>query len=194
MEDRKLNEKESIEIISRMIRNTQSKMEQNISRPFMILGYVSVIIAGVVWYGNVFSGDYRWNFLWFLIPLIGWPVVYALNRKKRYVTTYIDRIIKYIWIVFAAGIILACSLSVFLWELPSLFITAIMLGMMSALTGLIVQVKSITISGIAGMLISPVTLFLENGNQILAIGAMFIVLLIIPGHILSAKNKNKSDV
>ncbi len=192
MEERELNEKESIEIISKMIRNTQSKMEQNIGRPLLILGYVSVIICLVVWYGNVFAGDYHWNFLWFLVPLIGWPIVYAFNRKQQYLTTYIDRIIKYVWIIFTTGTIITCSLSVFLWELPSLFFSALLLGMMAALTGLIVQVNSITLSGIAGIVISPLTLFLEGGNQILAIGAMFIVLLIIPGHILSAKNKKQA--
>ena len=192
MEDRKLNEKESLEIISKMIRNTQSKMEQNIGRPLMILGYVSVIIALGVWYGNVFVGDYRWNFLWFLVPLIGWPIVYKLNSKKQFATTYLDRIIKYVWIVFTVGILLTCSLSVFLWDLDSLFFSAISIGMMAALTGLIVRVNSITISGFVGMLISPVTLFLQDGNQILAIGAMFIVLLIIPGHILHAKNKKQA--
>lgn len=189
MEEKTLNEVESIEIISRMIRNTQSKMEQNIGRPLMILGYISVIIALGVWYGNVFAGDYRWNFLWFLVPVIGWPIIYKLNRKQKYAVTYIDRIIKYVWIVFTAGILLTCSLSVVFWDLDSMFFTGIMLGMMAAITGLIAKVKSVAVCGFIGMLLSPIALFLQEGNQILSIAAMFIILLIIPGHILSARNK-----
>lgn len=191
MEDRKLNEKESLDLIAQMIRNTQSKMERNIGRPLLILGYISVVVALGIWLAKGFTDDYRWGFLWFLVPVIGWTLVFVSGRKHAYVTTYIDRIINYVLFVFAAGIIITCSMSVVFWEFQGLFVAAMMLGMMAALIGLIVRVKAISIAGIAGMLLSPVTLFLEGGDQILAIAVMFVLLLIIPGHILSIKNKKQ---
>lgn len=189
MEDRKINEKESLDLITRMIQNTQNKMEQNSGRIFLLWGYLSLIVTIIIWYTTVTIGDYRWNYLWFIIPLIGWPAMMILNSKSQFVTTYIDRIITYLWIVFGVAIIVACVMSVFLWELQSLFFSALIMAMGAALTGLIVRVKSVAITGFIGMLISPVTLFLEGGNQILVFAALFVVMMIIPGHILNSKNK-----
>ncbi len=192
MEDRKLNEKESLDIITQMIRNTQAKMEQNVGRPLLILGYVSVIVALGIWFAKVSTDDYRWNFLWFLVPVIGWTLVFLLGRKHNYVTTYIDRIINYVMLVFGAGIIIACCISVVFWEFPGLFISALMLGMMTTLIGLISQVRMVSITGVCGMLMSPVILFVDGHNQLVFIALIFVFLLVNPGHILN-KNRNKKQ-
>ncbi len=192
MEDRKLDEKESLDLIAGMIRNTQSKMQQNVGRPLLILGYISVIVALGVWFANLSTGDYRWNYIWFLVPVVGWALVFRHNRKHHYATTYVDRIVNYIWLVFGAGILIACGVSVYFWDFQGLFVTALMVGMMAALIGLVVRVKSIAYSGIAGMLISPVSLFLDNMDQKLFLASLFVILLILPGHILSIKNKKQA--
>lgn len=192
MEDRKISEKESLDLIAGMIRNTQNKMQQNIGGPLLILGYISMIVALGVWFANISTGDYRWNYFWFLVPVVGWGLVFRQNRKHHYVVTYIDRIINYIWLVFGMGILIVGVMSAFILDLQGIFESALMLGMMTALIGLIVRVKVIAISGMAGMLITPVTLFLSNEDQKLVIALLFIVLLIIPGHILCLKNKKKA--
>ena len=43
MEERKLNEKESLELITRMIQNTKDRMAENSGTPFLLWGYVTVI-------------------------------------------------------------------------------------------------------------------------------------------------------
>ena len=50
MEEKALNEKESLELISQMIRNTQQKLERKNGIPFLIWGYVTVIVSLTVWY------------------------------------------------------------------------------------------------------------------------------------------------
>lgn len=189
MEDRKLNEKESLDLIAGMIRNTQRKMESNIARPLLILGYISVAVALGIWFAKEYSGDYRWGFLWFLVPVLGWSLVFLLGRKHKYVTTYVDRIIQYVLIVFAAGILIACGMSVVFWEFPGLFIAALMLGMMTTLIGGITQVKMVVFTGICGMLMSPTLLFAPERNQLLFIAALFVLLLVHPGHIFRKHNK-----
>ena len=50
MEERKLNEKESLELITRMIQNTKDRMAENSGTPFLLWGYVTVIISLLVWF------------------------------------------------------------------------------------------------------------------------------------------------
>ena len=66
MEDRKLNEKESLELITRMIQNTKDRMAENSGTPFLLWGYVTVIISLLVWFLLKETGNNNWQFLWFL--------------------------------------------------------------------------------------------------------------------------------
>ena len=45
MEERKLNEKESLELIAQMIQNTKNRMETNCGMPFLLWGYTTVFTS-----------------------------------------------------------------------------------------------------------------------------------------------------
>lgn len=45
MEERKLDTRESMELISRMIQNTRNRLENHAGRPFLVWGYTTVGIA-----------------------------------------------------------------------------------------------------------------------------------------------------
>ena len=49
MEDKILNEKESLELISKMIQNTQNKLESGKGKPFLIFGYIAFIVSIAVY-------------------------------------------------------------------------------------------------------------------------------------------------
>ena len=48
MEDRKLNEKESLELITQMIRNTRRNLDAGSGNMFLLWGYVCVLLTLVV--------------------------------------------------------------------------------------------------------------------------------------------------
>ena len=58
MEDRKLNEKESLELITRMIRETQENVARYAAYPLLSWGYTTVIVAIVIWYAFLQTGSY----------------------------------------------------------------------------------------------------------------------------------------
>ena len=82
MEDKVLTEKESLDLISQMIRNTRSRLEDNSGIPFLIWGYTTVIVAVVVWSLVTTSGNYLWHWLWFAIPVFG-GTLWLLHNKKQ---------------------------------------------------------------------------------------------------------------
>ena len=104
MEERKLNEKESLELITRMIQNTKDRMAENSGTPFLLWGYVTVIISLLVWFLLKETGNNNWQFLWFLLPVIAFPATLWSQRKARkMLKTYIDRVVDYVWTVFGLG-------------------------------------------------------------------------------------------
>ena len=70
MEERKLNEKESLELITQMIQNTKNRLETNCGMPFLLWGYTTTLISLLVWSLVVTTRDYHWQYLWFLLPVI----------------------------------------------------------------------------------------------------------------------------
>ena len=192
MEERNLNEKESLELITQMIQNTKNKMEANCGAPFLIWGYTSVIISILMWYITTSTRNYEWQWLWFILPLIGWTGMYIFNRKSPAgARTYIDRIISYTWIVLGiAGLFVAC-LSIFFY-LPVMFTILLIMGIGTILTGLIIKYKFITICGILGTISSVGCFYFHAYNQILVFALVIIFIMVIPGHMLNhAARKQK---
>ena len=101
MDNKKLNEQESLELITQMIQNTKFKMVKYAGTPFLVWGYMTVVTSLLVWYLLKETGNYYWQFLWLLMPAVSYPVtIYSQRKKQRMARTYIDRIVGYVWVVF----------------------------------------------------------------------------------------------
>ena len=82
MEERKLDARESMELISRMIQNTRNRLENHAGRPFLVWGYTTVGIALLNYWFNIAGCHPAWCFTWFLIPIIGCLLMRLFPDKK----------------------------------------------------------------------------------------------------------------
>ena len=202
MQDKPLNEKESLEIITRMIQNTQRKLELGAGAPMLIWGYATIITAITVWVALALTSNYNSQYLWFLIPVIGVTGMLMQKKQPEGVRTYIDKIITYVWMVLGITGFLLSLVSLITWKIPILFIIIIIMGMGSVLTGLVVEFKPMVIGGIIGLIVS-IPHYLLSGYDIvmsdikissydmrtLTFILAFVAMYIIPGHILNHKAK-----
>lgn len=185
MEDKMLNEKESLELISRMIQNTRSRMVESAGTPFLIWGYATVAVSLIIWYLVTSTGNYQWHFLWFVLPAIGLPATYlSLRKREPQVKTYVDRVVSSVWTVFGC-VAFAISVLSFVRPLPILFLILMLMGMGTALTGMVIRFRAVAVGGVLGMLSSLACLWIEGTDQILVFAAVFVFMMIIPGHILN---------
>lgn len=182
MEDRKMTEKESLELISQMIRETRENIEKHVAYPLLIWGYLTVAVSLAVWYILSKTGNYQWHLLWWVLPVIGWPLNKWLGgNAQKGATTYMDRVVGMIWAVIGVAVVLVGIASFRIGNV--LFFIALLLSIGTALTGLVIKFKSIIWAGIASVLLSFVLLFVPGINQILVFAALFVVMMIMPGHI-----------
>ena len=94
MEERKLDARESMELISRMIQNTRNRLENHAGRPFLVWGYTTVGIALLNYWFNIAGCHPAWCFTWFLIPIIGCLLMRLFpDKKPTEPRTEIDRIV-----------------------------------------------------------------------------------------------------
>lgn len=186
MEDKKLTEKESLELIAEMIQSTKENMEEGSGNLFLLWGYLSTIVALGIYFVWITTGISAVFWAWWLIPAIGFPA--SVFLKKRYpqpVKTDIDRIISQVWLVGGLGCILTPVASMFV-RMPILFIEALIVTMFATATGVIVRYKPIYLPGIAGIFLSFALLFVSLDLQILIFASLFVLLMVVPGHILNA--------
>ena len=209
MEDKKMTEKESLELITAMIQRTRERYvgDGNI---MLMWGYLTVAVTALVWILLVKTGNPIYNLGWFLIPLLGnilKPLMDKKQKVKSGVKSYSDRIVTQIWTVVGIsslvamltcfGFIFFAHASSNIWK--SMFIFAlIMVPMAEIAHGIVVKEKSLVVGGALGLCVGIFTMcciaagitFGANWYLPLFIVA-FICMMIIPGHIINHKAKQQ---
>ena len=171
MEDKRISEKESLELIARMIRETQDNAARYAAYPLLIWGYTTVIVSLVVWYFYLQTGMWQINYLWFALPAIAGPLTIFFNRKDKNkgAKNYIDRVTAQIWTVFGVvGFCLSCM--AFVVRIDILFVVSLLMGMGATLTGLVCKYKPLSIAGIIGIALSFSMLFIHGSGVYLVNG------------------------
>ena len=194
VEKEDLNERESLELITRMIQNTKCRMAENAGMPFLLWGYMTVAVSLLVWFMLKQTGNADWNYLWFLLPLVAFPgTLWSGRKRKKMVRTYVDRIIGYVWTVFGLSAFLLSCVAVFWWDIPILFTILLLMGMGTALTGLIVGMKVVTVGGVLGALLSLGCFFIPGISQMLFFALAFVFMMVIPGHMMNRYGLSKQE-
>lgn len=203
MEEKEITEKESINIITEMISRTKERYigDGNI---MLMWGYLIVAVTILVWILLATTHHPGWNYLWFLIWVIGGTATPIMARKEQAkfgVKNYSDRVTSQIWSVVGAMAIVATAMCLgFLllggkdsWSM--MFAYALIIVPFGEIAqGIILKEKSLKTGGIVGMIIGVFTICCIAAKVTLYANwylpvfmAAFIAMFIIPGHILNRK-------
>lgn len=99
------------------------------------------------------------------------------------------------WTVFGLSAFLLSCVAVFWWDIPILFTILLLMGMGTALTGLIVGMKVVTVGGVLGALLSLGCFFIPGISQMLFFALAFVFMMVIPGHMMNrVASRNKKGI
>ena len=202
MENNKLSEAQSLELITSMIQDSRSRLARNSGTPFLIWGYTTVAVSLFNALALYLGWSHAWAWSWFTIPVIGWLGMMLLFKQEPSARNYIDRIVSMIWVViglsfawlFVGAVVFGCSIS---------FLTVVVMGIGTVLTGCVIKHRTTVICGWAAMcasLIFPIVYFImaKSGSasaisevwiwgELIVFAIIFLVMMVIPGHILNHK-------
>lgn len=205
MEDKKLTEKESLEVITSMIARTKARYLGS-GNILLMWGYLAVFSSILVWILLAATQQNVWNWLWFAIPVIGMPLTSIMARREKRTdgaVTYSDKITSHLWSIFGVSeivltfICLGFSLigGIKCWTAMPVY-TFIAAPFAEIAQGLIVKEKSLTWGGIVGLAIGMVLVCCVTGkipllaNWFMPLFILFwVVMMIVPGHIINHKAK-----
>lgn len=202
MEERKLNEQESLELIAQMIQESRQRLQLSNGNVCLLWGYTSIAVAALVWIVGCLSPHPGWNFLWFLIWIIGGTLSHHIQKHEKKVTSsYVDRISTGLWSIvgWCTLLFVALCLGFMLtigadcWALMLVF-GMFVIGFAASMQGIIIQEKSLVWGGATGIasgafvmccLIADITL--SAAWVIPLFMFCFVCMMVIPGHLLNAK-------
>ena len=210
MEDKKLNNQESLELITSMINKTKRQLHIGEGNLLLVWGYTSALVGllvGVMLY--LTNGNPACNWLWFLIWIIGGIGMFIVLRKdkgriEKEPFTYVDRLTSNLWStigsIFAVGTLMSIGFMFFgkdTWVMMLVF-AFLFVGLGTTLQGFIFQEKSMVAGGAFSILAGIFILCCVLAHVKLTVSWViplfvlcFVFSLIIPGHVLNAKAKKQ---
>ncbi len=197
MEDKKMTEKESLELITQMIQNSKKNLRLGNVNILLLWGYLCTITALVVYVLILITGNPLWNWLWLAIPVIGFPVMYWLKKKEdKPVLTYTDKVLLAIWSNIGQYGIGISIISALYFDSMLLLMPIILLlcSLGVNITGSIINdswmrnaagcALAISVVMISHILFNPP----EFNFMYPAFAVCFVIMLIIPGHRLNRRH------
>lgn len=209
MEERRISEQESIEIITSMIERTKERFMLGDGNILLMWGYLMVGVSLLVWALLALTHHPAINWLWFLIWIIGGTVSPVMQRRKNIrkgAKSYTDRISSRIWSVIGFSAIAGTFICLGLLLFKGLNAWAMMFTLALVITpvveiaqGVILAEKSLVWGGAAGLLAGIFTQCCIAAGVALAASwfipvfvAAILCMMIIPGHIINHKaGKNR---
>jgi len=217
--DTHLNEKESLELIGKMINSAKNNLQKGLGDIFLLWGYlVAIVSLSIFILLVVLPGESRYFsfYLWSMMA-IGVPFHISMVRKMEYqklVKTYIDRIMSFVWIAFTisvitmiAGILMTTVLVLpsftetepgqeFLRWVPWTLFTPIMLclyGFALFVSGKAYQFKPLVTGGIICWIATLVLLVSFHHPQMLKIQELVLFVSVIFGFIIPGHLLRKKE-
>ena len=204
-----LTEQQSLELITRMISETRTRLVRNSGMPFLIWGYTTVAVALFEYFAQrTFIGQNQWLWAWWAIPVIGIIGMLLLGRRDTGAKNYLDRTVSAVWAVCSVSILtVAVPLALF-YHVSILFSVVVLIGIGTTITGRIIRdttttaagflftlsaliypMRSLTLGEIPSGAAVDVIRWHSVNNLIFAV--QFFVFMVIPGHILNRKTNRQ---
>lgn len=199
MEEKKLNEKESLELITRMIQNTRRNLDTGSGNIFLVWGYVGALLTLVVLAGVYFTKNPGWMWGFWGVPIIGYLLTYLLMRKRQKAAkSYIDKVLMQVWMILG----LVCMMIVLMATNTERFevilpLCAVVMSLGSIITGCIIRYTMFLVFPVLGLVWGMKSLFdaLTQGTSYVSLlwfVAIVVFAMIIPGHILNYRARKEN--
>lgn len=203
MEERKLTERESLEVITSMIARTKERYLLGDGNIMLMWGYVTVGVALLVWVLMAITRNPAVNWLWFLICIIGGiatPIMVKKKQRKKGAKTYSDVLTSKLWGIVGWISTVTASICVIMMlkgiNAWSAFLPVVLtiVPMAEIAQGAALNEKSLVWGGRFALMTGILTMCCMAGHVPIKANwfipmfiAAFIAMMIIPGHILNRK-------
>ncbi len=205
--EKNLTPEESLAIISKNIEQSRKDMVKNGGTPMLIWGCLTFVFSLAIYFLWAKTYNPAWNYLWFAMTAIGYMITAFLPKKKGpKVESVISNVIAKVWIAFGILALATPSITLIIFRVikeiipstifsgviffPITLLTTALLGLATAITGLILKNGWITAAGIiCGTVGAAFAIAVNGAEQTLLLTGVAVIGLIVPGLMLNLQSK-----
>lgn len=181
---------QSLGIITEMMNNSRRTILQNSAKHFILWGILLTVTSLVIYELWHITGSPIWNCAWFVMPLLGFPIVRILDRKHSDVPqNVINKQLGLIWLTYCIFAVIISVIAMLAVPMNISLVIAVLLGFAECISGFLLKNWAITIGGfILGIGGAVATSMIYNEAQLL-IFTLGGIILVVTGLIIKSQYK-----
>ena len=189
-QNKEMTAQESLSIITETFNKSRKDILRNSAKYFMFWGALLTVISLVIYLLWHFTGKPQWNFLWFAMPLIGYPIAALLGKYDKAVPqNEVSKMLSGVWRVFGTFAVTLSAVAIFLVPMNVSLIIVIILGLAECMSGVLLKNWPIIIAGFILGVGGAVFAMLVKSDAQLLIFTLGGFLLLVTGLVMKLQNK-----
>ncbi len=189
-QNKEMTAQESLQLISESLNKSRNDILRNSAKYFVLWGILLTATSLAIYLLWHFTGKPQWNFLWFAMPVIGYPLAALVGKSNAPIPqNEVSKMLGGVWSVFGTFSLALSAIAVFVVPMHVTLIIVIILGLAECISGVLLKNWPIIIAGfLLGVGGAIFALLVRNEAQIL-IFTLGGVLLLVTGIIMKLQYK-----
>ena len=189
-QNNEMTAQQSLQIITETFNKSRKGILLNSAKYFLLWGALLTSISLVIYLLWNLTGKPQWNFLWFAMPVIGYPIAALMGKYDVAVPqNEVSKMLGGVWSVFGTFAIALSAIAVSLVPMHVTLIIVIIMGLAECMSGVLLKNWPIIIGGFLLGVGGAVFAMLVKGEAQLLIFTLGGVLLLVTGLIMKLQYK-----
>ena len=187
---KEMTAQESLLLIAETFNKSRKGILRNSAKYFMLWGALLTVTSLVIYLLWHLTGKPNWNFLWFAMPVIGYPLAALMGKYDVAVPqNEVSKMLSGVWRVFGAFAVTLSAVAIFLVPMNVSLIIVIILGLAECMSGVLLKNWPVIICGFLLGVCGAVFAMLVKSEAQLLVFTLGGVLLLVTGLVMKLQNK-----
>ncbi len=189
-QNNEMTAQQSLQIITETFNKSRKGILRNSAKYFLLWGALLTTISLVIYLLWNLTGKPQWNFLWFAMPVFGYPLAAMMGKYDVAVPqNEVSKMLTGVWRVFGAFAVTLSALAIFLVPMNVSLIIVIILGLAECMSGVLLKNWPIIVCGFLLGVGGAVVAMLVKSEAQLLIFTLGGILLLVTGALMKLQNK-----
>ena len=185
-----LTAQDSLRVITETLNNNRRAILRNGAKYFILWGALLTVFSLVIFALWHCTGNPVWNWLWFAMPIVGYPLATILRKQETVVPKNIlGTMIGQTWAIYGLFAIVISAIAVFFVPMHITLLIVLLMGFAEAISGLLLKNWPILVAGIVLGIGGAVGAMLLKGAEQHLLFTLGGILLMVTGAIVNRQYK-----
>jgi len=138
--NKEMTPQQSLQLISETFNNSRKEILRDSAKYFMLWGALLTVVSLVIYLLWHLTGKPEWNFLWFAMPVVGYPLAALMGKYNKAIPqNEVSKMLSGVWRVFGAFAITLSAVAIFLVPMHVTLIIVIIMGLAECMSGVLLK-------------------------------------------------------